>query len=470
MGAKIIDRFYTASLYSPLFTQGYLLATNDYLCGMKLRPELRQYLNSLQIDQLNPLQEAALDAPELDMVLLAPTGSGKTLAFLLPLLQHLEPGKDQVQALVIVPSRELAIQIEQVFKSMGTGFKVNCFYGGHSLKTEVNNLLHPPALLIGTPGRIADHLKRKNFSASGIKTLILDEFDKSLEFGFEEDMAYISRRLKNLSKRVLTSATNLKKIPAFVGVKDPVVLDFLKKSSDPDLEYLLVETEAAEKLDTLFNLICNVGSEPMLVFCNHREAVDRISEILKDRGVVHETFHGGLDQEERERALLKFRNGSHYLLVTTDLASRGLDIPQVRHIIHYQLPSQEDIFIHRNGRTARMGASGSAYFILTEHDELPSYLNNDLKVMSLNDDITLPDLPEWETLHISGGRKDRINKIDIVGLFLKKGGLKKDELGLIEVKDHFSYAAVKRELANKLAATINNEKVKKKKIRVRLSR
>ncbi len=274
-----------------------------------------------------------------DVILLAPTGSGKTLAFLLPLLSVLDANVPLVQAatLILVPSRELALQIEQVFKAMGNGFKVNCCYGGHSTKIERNNLFwQPPALLIGTPGRIAHHLRRESFSTDKIATLILDEFDKSLEFGFQEDMAYIIGQLPAIKKRVLTSATKMDEIPAFTGVKKPIELNFLdNKANAPDLKLKAVISPAADKLDTLFSLICKIGNKPMLIFCNHRDAVERISDLLWNRGLVHDIFHGGMEQEDRERALLKFRNGSHRILITTDLASRGLDIPRNR--IRYTL-------------------------------------------------------------------------------------------------------------------------------------
>ena len=435
-------------------------------------PELEKYIAPLNITTLNSIQQASLEqySPEKDMMILAPTGTGKTLAFLLPLLSQIRPDVDAVQILILVPSRELALQLEQVFKAMSTGFKINCCYGGHSLKTEKNNLLHPPAVLVGTPGRIADHLNRKSFGTESIHTIVLDEFDKSLELGFEEDMQSIVRRIPHLKSRILTSATEMKNIPAFVKFSAPVVINHLAQHPAPKIELVNIPTDSASKLETLFQLICHIGPQPMLVFCNHREAVDRISDLLFERGIIHEIFHGGMDQEERERALLKFRNGSHYLLITTDLAARGLDIPQIRHIIHYQLPPKEDAFIHRNGRTARMNASGTAYLVTTENDEIPAYISKDVHDLPLAPDAPVPEAPEWETLFISAGKKNKINKIDIVGLFLKTGGLQKDDLGLIEVKDQFSYAAVKRDLVNKILPKVNNQKVKKQKLRIQVAR
>ncbi|HUH32795.1 MAG TPA: DEAD/DEAH box helicase, partial [Daejeonella sp.] len=334
---------------------------------------IEKVLGTLKIAALNEMQLASINAAaERDVILLSPTGSGKTLGFLLPILKQLSSNVSGIQTLILVPSRELALQIEQVFKAMQTGFKVNCCYGGHSTRVEKNNLSQSPAVLIGTPGRIAYHIRAASFDPSTIRTLILDEFDKSLEFGFEVDMAFIVRNLTALRKRVLTSATRMNEVPSFTGVKNPVEIDFLSDANTaPDLEIKAVVSPAADKLETLFALICKIGSKPTLVFCNHRDAVDRISQTLWTSGLEHDVFHGGMDQEDRELALLKFRNGSHRLLITTDLASRGLDIPEIEYVVHYQMPNTKEAFLHRNGRTARMNATGTAYLILSE-DEMPS--------------------------------------------------------------------------------------------------
>jgi len=432
---------------------------------------VEKVLGNLKIASLNEMQQAAVAAAgkEKDVVLLAPTGSGKTLGFLLPVLSHLNAESKGVQTLILVPSRELALQIEQVFKQMGTGFKVNCCYGGHPVRTEKNNFEQPPAVLIGTPGRIAYHLRKENFDESAINTLVLDEFDKALEFGFQEDMAYIISNLKSLKQRILTSATAMDAIPDFTGVTKPINIDFLKDVKVvPDLKLKKVLTTAEDKLDTLFELICKIGEKTMLIFCNHRETVDRISDLLIDKDLAHDIFHGGMEQDERERALLKFRNGSIKILITTDLASRGLDIPEVGSIIHYQLPYTEDAFLHRNGRTARMNAKGSAYLMIADDEKYP-FLKSDIETEKLTGKYDLPKDSQWQTLYIAAGKKDKINKIDIVGLLLKKGGLQKDDVGLIEVKDQSSYVAVKRKMVNKVLSALNNEKIKNKKVKIEIA-
>ena len=431
---------------------------------------IEKVLEALQIAALNEMQLASVNAPgSKDVILLSPTGSGKTLAFLLPVLKQLSISNAGIQTLVLVPSRELALQIEQVFKAMQTGFKVNCCYGGHSTKVEKNNLTHSPAVLIGTPGRIAYHIRAESFDPGTIHTLVLDEFDKSLEFGFEDDMAFIISCL-NLQKRILTSATRMRDIPSFTGVKEPVEIDFLKDAnSTPDLQIKAVISAATDKLETLFSLICKIGSKPTLVFCNHRDAVDRISEILWASGLEHDVFHGGMEQEDRELALLKFRNGSHRLLITTDLASRGLDIPEIEYVIHYQMPHTKEAFLHRNGRTARMNASGTAYLILSENEDL-KFLEPTPVIETLPAEDIVPEKTPWVTLYIGAGKKDKINKIDIVGLLLKKGELEKEDLGRIEVSDYTAYAAVKRDRVNSVLSRIKNEKLKNRKIKIEISR
>ncbi|GAB3931435.1 DEAD/DEAH box helicase [Mucilaginibacter myungsuensis] len=432
---------------------------------------ITQALTNLKITALNAMQQAAISAADQgDMILLSPTGSGKTLAFLLPLIQSLDAKVPTVQAMIMVPSRELALQIEQVFRVIGSGFKVNCCYGGHPLKIELNNLKQPPAVLIGTPGRIGHHLRRETFSTDTIKTLILDEFDKALEFGFQEDMAYIIRQMPNIKKRMLTSATQMDEIPSFTGMVKPQILNYLGNvAAKPDLLQKVVFSEPADKLDALYALVCKVSDKPTLIFCNHRDAVERVSDLLYDRGLPHDIFHGGMEQEDRERALLKFRNGSHRVLITTDLASRGLDIPEIAHVIHYQLPHNEEAFTHRNGRTARMQAKGTSYLMLSPDDKL-SYLTVLPEEEQLPEHPVPPAPSPWVTLYIAAGKKDKINKVDIVGLLLQKGGLAKDELGLIEVLDHSSYAAVKRNLIERTVKLVSNEKIKGRKIKIDISR
>jgi len=439
----------------------------SYLCKMELQP----IFEKLQIQDMNQMQKSTYTASEneTDIILLSPTGSGKTLAFLFPVLRNLKSDVKGIQALILVPARELALQIEHVFKSMGTDFKVSIAYGGHDKKIEVNNLIQAPAVLVGTPGRIAYHLKNENFDPETIKTLVLDEFDKALELGFQEDMEYIIGSLTGLEQRILTSATVMDNIPRFVELDNEKKINFLKENeSKPNIQLRKVMTTSEDKLNTLFQLICKIGNKRTLIFCNHRDAVDRISELLREKGIQRETFHGGMEQDERERALLKFRNDSARILITTDLASRGLDVPEVESIIHYQLPPKEDAFIHRNGRTARMNAKGFAYLIMTEDENFP-FIKSNTPEENVSESNRVPDRTPNQTIYISAGKKDKVNKVDIVGYLIKKGELEKDDIGLIEVKDTTSYVAVNRKKTIELLKKLANEKLKGKKVKIEIA-
>ncbi len=434
----------------------------------------QQILSNLGIEALKPMQEAAVKAIVSDdtVLLVAPTGSGKTVGFMLPLLQLLKPNINAVQCLILVPSRELAMQLEQVWKKMSTGFKVNVCYGGHSTQIETKNLSSPPAVLIGTPGRILDHIQRNNFALDHVQTMILDEFDKSLEMGFHDEMEQIISKLDNLKKRILVSATSSIKIPDFAGVTSPTVLNFNPKKDElnADLTMKLVISEDRDKVYSLFQLICSLNSESALIFSNHRDACERTSEYLNDKGIHAIFYHGGMEQDDRERALIQFRNGSVNYLVTTDLAARGLDIPEMKHVIHFHLPVQEQEFIHRNGRTARMHASGTAYIIVSKDEDMPPYINKKTEVLKLAKKYNLPNPPQFKTIYISGGKKNKLNKIDIVGFFSQKGKLEKDDLGLIEVKDFNSFAAVKNDKVRVLLGNIKEEKMKGKKYKIEVAK
>ncbi len=405
-----------------------------------------------------------------DLILLAPTGSGKTLAFLLPLLDILNPDIAATQAIIIVPSRELALQIEQVFKTMSTGFKITCCYGGHLRETEENNLLEAPALIVGTAGRLADHLRRGNIKTGNIKTLILDEFDKSLELGFEAEMSFIIGSLPAIQKRLLTSATDTREIPAFIGLNEPVKLNFITGETKEMLDFRIVQSDINDKLDTLFRLVCHIGDRSAIVFLNHRESVQRTSDYLKEKGIVNVFYHGAMEQVERDSALGKFRNGSANVLVTTDLASRGLDIPNIRYIIHYHLPATEEIFLHRNGRTARMDASGTVVMIINPDEKIPDYVKDEAIPLDLSETPVLPEKPKWSTLFIPLGKKNKVNKVDIVGFLTNVGLLKKEDVGLIEVKDFISFVAVRKSRVGNTLELIKNEKIKGKKVKIDIAR
>jgi superfamily II DNA/RNA helicase len=436
----------------------------------------KKILANLKIEALNDMQLASIQANEENdnVLLLSTTGSGKTLAFLIPLVQRLNPAIKTVQALVLAPSREMALQIDEVFRKMGSGYKVTCCYGGHKREIEENSLQQSPAVIIGTAGRIADHIRRNNFSVDAIETLVLDEFDKSLELGFKEEMEFIIGSLPAVKKRILTSATSSQDIPAFVQFDPAATVEFLspvvEKEPVDELLVQVVHSPEKDKVETLFKLVCQIGNKSMIIFCNHRDSVERTSELLAEKGIVNVFYHGGMEQYERESAMCKFKNGTSNVLITTDLASRGLDIPNIKYIIHFHLPATADVYTHRNGRTARMMAGGKSVILLGPEEKLPAYITEDVSELPLHERLELPEKPKWTTLFLAAGKKDKLNKVDIVGFLSKVGGLKQEDIGLIEVKDFSSFVAVRKLQVGALLELIKNEKIKGKKIKIAVAK
>ncbi|HRD56578.1 MAG TPA: DEAD/DEAH box helicase [Ferruginibacter sp.] len=428
------------------------------------------YLSRLNIKSLNPMQEKTAESivENNQLILLSATGSGKTLAFLLPLLASLNTEEKLCQAMIMVPSRELALQIDAVLKQMQTGFKITCCYGGHKREIEENNLVQPPAIVIGTAGRMADHIRRGNIKLDKIQFLVLDEFDKMMELGFLEEMEFIIQSLPAVKKRMLTSATYKEEIPAFVQMDNAITLNFLPEQpiQQDVLRIHTVLSNQKDKLDTLLELICFTGNTSTIVFCNHRDAVERVSNFLSEQGIVNVFYHGGMEQHDREVALCKFRNTSSDILVTTDLASRGLDIANIRNIIHYHLPPDEASFTHRNGRTARMNATGNVYVVYSSEEDLPNYVSENAQNFEMPERLTLPEKPKWGTLFIAAGKKDKINKVDIVGFLSQKGELKKDEIGLIDVKDFTAFVAVRKSKMSHVIQLVKDQKIKGKKVKI----
>jgi len=420
-------------------------------------------LSKLGISDLNAMQQDTLQTVRkgTSIVLLSPTGSGKTLAYLLPLLQKLDAKNDNLQALVIVPSRELATQTADVARRICSELRVAACYGGRPAMEE-HQLMKGlrPHLVAATPGRLLDHLQKGNLVPDNVQTLVIDEFDKSLELGFREQMQSIITLLPFLNQRILLSATDSEEIPAFVGSKDFVRLNFLDDESDDRISLRLVKSPEKDKLETLYRLLCTLGSQKSLVFVGYRESVERVGNYLEKQKIMADIFHGGMEQRDRERALYRFMNSSCNVFVSTDLASRGLDITDVDNIIHYHLPSSQEACTHRNGRTTRWDMKGSAYFILGPEESLPEYLTEELEDFALPAKVPAPAKPLWVTLYIGKGKKDKISRGDIVGFLTKQGGLESSQIGRIDVLPHWSYVAVERASANSLLTRIKGLKIK----------
>lgn len=416
---------------------------------------------------LNAMQEQAYKAVSEgrgDVVILSPTGSGKTLAYLLPLCEQLDAQTDDVQALVVVPGRELALQSDTVLKRMGTGLRSQSCYGGRTAMDEHRKLKEvKPQIVFGTPGRLNDHLQKLNISPYQVRWLVIDEFDKCLEMGFQAEMERLLKRLPGVQRRILLSATDTEELPSFVRLKQLERIDC--SDNEPPTENRItmyeVRSPQKDKLETLRQLLLNLGSESSIVFLNYRDAVERVNNYLRQQGFVTSFMHGGLEQRQREAALYQFSNGSVNVLVATDLASRGLDIPDVANIIHYHLPESEEGYIHRVGRTARWDKMGRTFFIVGPEetiDHLP--LNIDHSTFTIDHSTLTPPAPKMATLYIGKGKKDKISRGDIMGFLCKKGGLEPQQIGRIDVNERYAYAAVSRQRLADVLERVRGEKIK----------
>ena len=429
--------------------------------------DIQKILTKLRITELNEMQQHAAEAilgSDGDVVLLSPTGTGKTLAYLLPLMQQIDATKDELQALVITPGRELALQSDNVLKSMGCGLRSMACYGGRPTMDEHRVLKEVrPHIIFGTPGRLNDHLDKENIARYGIRWLVIDEFDKCLEMGFHAEMQKLIKSLPGLQRRILLSATNAEQIPQFVNMaKKGTLIDFLPEEEQTSERVTLYEVRSPQKdkLETLKQLLLGFGDESSIVFLNYRNAVERVSDYLKEQGFTISCFHGGLDQRQREDQLYRFSNGSANVLVATDLASRGLDIPDIQNIIHYHLSESKDGYIHRVGRTARWDALGRTFFLLNSEESIPEYVEGDVERYEPTANSQKPTAPKMSTIYIGKGKKDKISKGDIVGFLCKIGGLEPTDIGRIDVKDRYAYAAVRREKLQQVLQQTKGEKIK----------
>lgn len=436
-------------------------------------PLLKEKFN---ISELNEMQKKMLQisSESRDIILLSPTGSGKTLAFILPMLKMLKAPTGRVQAVIIAPSRELVMQIAGIIRDMARGYKVTALYGGHKVEDEVNSLIIVPDIIVATPGRLLDHINRRNVDVLPVRILVLDEFDKSLELGFEDEMKKIISRLKNVSRTILTSATDLAVLPDFLSLTEPSKIDFLSanKKLRKRLGVHRVDSDEKDKLTTLQALLATLHKKAAegdrsIIFVNHRESAERIYQFLVKNGYPATLYHGGLEQNEREKAITLFNNGSRPVLVATDLAARGLDIEKIRNIVHYHQPLTEETYTHRNGRTARVDAEGDIYILVGPDEDVKEFVDFD-------DDFypdyseKAPDTTGMETIRFSAGRKEKLSKGDILGFLVKTGGLEPSEIGKIDIFDHYSLAAVDAAKVRDLLDRISKEKIKGKRQKIEL--
>jgi superfamily II DNA/RNA helicase len=433
------------------------------------RKEAIQLAENAGIVSLNNLQEEVLEASKgvTNLLILAATGSGKTLAYLIPNVLQLDEGKC---ALIIAPTRELVLQIEQVIRSLKTGLHTVVCYGGHSFQTEVDRLSQQPQLIIGTPGRLNDHLVKENLPVATIEYLVIDEYDKCLEMGFNDQIQTISEQLQELKKIALVSATELARLPQFITSSDFTTIKGQTEITGT-LRMYGVSTTNTRRLNELHSVLLEQKGKSTMVFCNLRETTTEIHDYLDEKGFETTVYHGGMEQADRERAFIQFSNGTFHTLICTDIGARGLDIDDVETVVHFELPRDEASFIHRNGRTARMGKDGNAFLFLDGEQSHFSWLGN-----YKPEDWTPPIQKEsyttspTVTIYFSGGKKDKLRKVDLVGALIQIAGLEKSEIGQLHVMDRTSFAAIPKKKYKGVLDRLRDQKIKGKKLRVALAK
>lgn len=432
---------------------------------------IRQIRERMNIVSLNKTQQLVLECwrnRDDDIIVYSPTGSGKTLSFVIPILLTVNGESNCVEAAVITPSRELALQVFHVIKTINPDTKVACCYGGHKSADEINTLKSNPNIIIATPGRLLDHIKRENVDLSKAKCLVLDEFDKSLELGFTEEMKSIMKHCPTQSRHILTSATRIKEIPAFVNLKHPFEIDNLDDKNlvvDSRITLWAVKSHSS-KLDTLLELLFNIPDEKTIIFSNSRDTAQILYEKLSRKNISLTLYHGAMEQKEREKAVAMFNNGSALVISATDLAARGLDIADIKHIVHYDLPLSQEVFTHRNGRTARVDATGDVYLIIEKDESLPDYAS-DAQAFHLNSTVKNLKQSRIGTIHINAGKKEKVSRGDIVGFFATNTNVvNPSEIGVIDVFDHYSLVAVPRHKIDDIIKSVSPFKLKKQKVKL----
>ncbi|MBF9255602.1 DEAD/DEAH box helicase [Pontibacter sp. 172403-2] len=451
---------------------------------LKLSPALLQSLQELNYTTPTPIQAEAI--PLLlkgqDVAGQAETGSGKTAAFGLPLLQRINADLQQVQALVLVPTRELAVQVRQVLKQLAKQLpqlKISAFYGGHAFSQERASLAHPPQVLVATPGRLTDHLSRRTLDLSYVSYTVLDEADKLLEMGFQEELDMIMDALPRQRQTALFSATMSEPVKKLIAgsLQNPAFIVASANAIPEQLRLIGIKIEYHDRKKTATNLLQSIQHAGTVVFCNTRATADELAVELQELGVTAKALHGGMEQPDRDKTMTLFRNGSIPILVATDLAARGLDIDKLRNIVHYELPDDAAPYLHRSGRTGRAGKNGTVYTLVTARDEQKLH---DWNLMQMDEWLTTESLgkkaaaakagqaPAFATLYIAGGRKDKISAGDIVGALIAEAGLTADQIGKIEVQDRNSFVAVPQQQAEHAATRLSNGKIKGRRYKVSL--
>jgi ATP-independent RNA helicase DbpA len=455
--------------------------------SLNLNKDLTDVLSEIGITQMTPIQAQAIPLMlnDKDLIGQSQTGSGKTMAFALPILQRIDLENKNIQALVLCPTRELTNQVAKDFRKLARkmdGLQVLTVTGGQPGQIQAQSLRRGVHIVIGTPGRILDQTMRGRMNYESLKTFVLDEADEMLDMGFEHDLQEIMNSLPSPKQTVFFSATFPEKILSLSQLyqKSPqqIVIEKVTATA-PQIEQFYYQSENEEKSNTLMRALQQHPSQSTIVFCNQKATVAAIGLKLQEMGVSCGALHGDLEQRDRDRVMTLFRNGSYRILVATDVAARGLDISDLEMVVNFDLPTQPEIYVHRIGRTGRMGKKGCAVSLVTAEQvydvfEIEKYANVVISKGTLgfkNQHGLNPYqfTSNWQSLLILAGRKDKIRPGDILGALTgSPNGVSGSDVGKIDVQDQVSYVAVVSAQVNQAISKLRRDGIKKQKITVQL--
>ncbi|MBP6133060.1 ATP-dependent RNA helicase DbpA [Thauera sp.] len=450
--------------------------------GLPLSPAMRDTLRQLEYRAMTPIQAASLPLALAghDLIAQAKTGSGKTAAFALPLLARLDVRKLAVQAMVLCPTRELADQVTQEIRRLArfeANIKVLALCGGTPMRPQRDSLEHGAHVVVGTPGRIMDHLERGSLVLAALNTLVLDEADRMLDMGFHDDIAFVASRCPSERQTLLFSATYPEGIARLAArfLRKPQEVKLLEQHAHGKIRQRFYEVAHPARLEAVATLLRHFRPVSTLAFCNTRQQCRDLVELLRARGFAALALNGEMEQRERDQVLIQFANRSCSVLVATDVAARGLDIARLEAVINVDVTPDPEIHIHRIGRTGRGDEEGWALNLCSSADKRrvasiaqrmgfePEWHALDELVEDANEPLQAP----MTTLLILGGRKDKIRPADVLGALTGEAGFTREQVGKITVTDQTTYVAVERAIAREAVRRLSAGTLKGKKVKVR---
>jgi ATP-independent RNA helicase DbpA len=440
--------------------------------------------NLQQLDYLSmtPIQAASLPLALAghDLIAQAKTGSGKTAAFALPVLSRLDPRRFAVQAMVLCPTRELADQVTQEIRRLARfadNIKVLSLVGGATLRNQATSLENGVHIVVGTPGRIMDHMARGHLKLDELNTLILDEADRMLDMGFHDDIAFVAKRCPAGRQTLLFSATYPEGIAQLAKqfLKNPQEVKLLEQHAESKIRQRFYAVKSAERLVAVAALLKHYRPLSTLAFCNTKQQCRDLLNVLREQGIHALTLNGDMEQRERDQVLVRFANNSCSVLVATDVAARGLDIDQLAAVINVDVTPDPEIHIHRIGRTGRADQAGWAFTLFTPADQrrlaaIARMTGTALETHDIGELVAAdeaPLIPPMVTLQILGGRKDKIRPGDVMGALAGEAGLTREQVGKITVSEQTTYVAVARDIYRAALRQLAAGKLKGKTVKVR---